>query len=102
MATTSLCKLLENVRNVRRRFRRGGPWIHEPTDALGENPLQTTRALQINCSILRAVLKWMPTKKVSIKKLEPEVGQDSNSHAEHRLRIRRITLYCKLYVGPPD
>ncbi|CAE7190685.1 unnamed protein product, partial [Symbiodinium necroappetens] len=63
---------LENIPIVRKRFRKGNPWIREPVST-GGNALQTTRALELNYNILRVVLLWMDTPKISVKRLEPEV-----------------------------
>ena len=66
-----LAKLWENVRNIRKRFRLGVPWVKEPGDALGESPLQTMKALELNFSILQTTIAWMTSRKVSVKTLEP-------------------------------
>ena len=63
---------LENIPILRKRFRKGIPWIKEPAESLGDNVLQTTRALELNFSTLRVVFKWMPSQKLSIHMLEPE------------------------------
>ena len=68
----SLASLLESIPLIRRRFRKGVPWIREPVDCYGEKSVQTTKAVELNYSTLRVLLIWMQTGKVSIKQLEPE------------------------------
>ena len=72
MAAESLASRLECLPMVRKRFRKGVEWIREPGEAAGENCLQTTKALELNYPILRVVISWMPTRKLSIHDLEPE------------------------------
>ena len=72
MGGPSLAKLLEALPTVRKRFREGKPWLREPDESMGENPMQTTKALEYNCSILSAMLRWSQKPKLSIKQLEPQ------------------------------
>ena len=67
-----LATSLECLPVLRKRFRKGIPWIREPKDSLGENALQTTKAIEINYPILRVVIRWMKTRKISMRTLEPE------------------------------
>ena len=74
MAAERLASRLECLPMVRKRFRKGMAWIREPGEAVGENCLQTTKALELNYPILRVVLSWMATRKLSIHDLEPEAN----------------------------
>ncbi|CAE7483742.1 unnamed protein product [Symbiodinium pilosum] len=65
--------LLESIPILRKRFRKGRDWIREPGETSGDNVLQTTKAIELNFSTLRTVFKWMPSQKLSITTLEPEV-----------------------------
>ncbi|CAE7208233.1 unnamed protein product [Symbiodinium sp. CCMP2592] len=64
---------LESQPILRRRFRKGLDWIKTPPEALGDNTLLTTNALNLNFSSLRETIQWMSTPKISVKTLEPEV-----------------------------
>ncbi|CAE7250332.1 unnamed protein product [Symbiodinium necroappetens] len=64
---------LESLPILRKRFRKGLDWIKQPADALGDNALLTTRALSLNFSALKVLVQWMPSQKVSVRTLEPEV-----------------------------
>ena len=69
-----LAKMLECLPLVRKRFRKGVAWLREPPDVCGGNPLQTTRALELNSAIIGTVIDWMPRQKVGIKALEDQAG----------------------------
>ena len=83
-----LADLLESIPLVRKRFRKGNPWIREPIDASGGNSLQTTRAIELNVNIMRVIIDWMPTAKLSIHDLEPQAGPKP----KHEAPIRTTAL----------
>ncbi|CAE6918076.1 unnamed protein product [Symbiodinium sp. CCMP2592] len=60
---------LESQPILRRRFRKGLDWIKTPPEALGDNTLLTTNALNLNFSSLRETIQWMSTPKISVKSL---------------------------------
>ena len=85
-----LAKLLECLPLVRKRFRKGCPLVREPRDSLGETPLQTTRALELNCSILMTIIEFMTSRKVSVKTLEPQVAV-SKAYIDHAFSFSTVS-----------
>ena len=88
----------------RRRFRKGRSWIREPLDAYGDKSVQTTKAIELNYSILRAVLLWMPTPKLSIKQVEPEacIEEIYKFHFDHNIYIYIYIHTSFPSLKPPD
>ena len=104
-----LAKLFEELPVVRKRFRKGAPWVREPGDAMGDNPMQTTRALELNYPIVATMIRWSDSRKVAIGVLEPQ-ARDCLQHRVHcclQYRVCGFSMFpillrsetCSLVLG---